>query len=406
MVLLIPTESYRAEDFQAAARALEAEVVIGTERKLAISHFTEDRCLVVDFESPERAAEQVASLHSRRPVDAVIGVDDQGVVAAAAASARLGLRGNDPAAAVRTRDKLAMRTALEGEGVPQPPYRLLGPDDDVERVGAEIGWPCVIKPLGGSASRGVIRVDGPEEAIRAAARIRAMLSSKGSGPPPPLLVEGYVGGREVAVEGLLEGGRLRVLAVFDKPDPMEGPFFEETLLVTPSRLPAPILEALDEVTGRAAGALGLSEGALHAELRVDGGGRVFVLELAARSVGGLCARSLRFGTGMALEELILRHALGLPLPPAREHAASGVMMIPIPRAGRLQEVRGREAASSVPGITGLEITIGRERPVRPLPEGDRYLGFIFAKGTSPEAVEASLRTANDRLDVVIDPARV
>ena len=208
-------------------------------------------------------------------------------------------------------------------------------------------------------------------------------------------------GIEIAVEGLLRDGQLAVLAVFDKPDPLEGPYFEETIYVTPSRLPAETLGRAEIVTARACAAIGLVEGPIHAEVRVDAD-RVHVIEVAARSIGGLCARTLRFGAGIALEELVLRHALGMPLDGIqREPGASGVMMLPIPEAGTLQEVRGQDAARAVPGVTGLEITIPRGRPVVPLPDGDRYLGFVFARGDTPEAVEASLRSAHTALTVEI-----
>jgi hypothetical protein len=214
-----------------------------------------------------------------------------------------------------------------------------------------------------------------------------------------ILVEEYVPGVEIAVEGLLRSGRLDVLAVFDKPDPLVGPYFEETIYVTPSRLPAPTLRAVAELTARATDAIGLTEGPIHAELRIDGE-RIWVIEVAARSIGGLCARALRFGAGIALEEVILRHALGLPIDDLeRERGASGVMMLPIPRAGVLQDVHGQDAARAVPGVTGLEITVPRGRPVVPLPEGDRYLGFLFARADSPEAVEAALRAGYAALDV-------
>jgi hypothetical protein len=208
---------------------------------------------------------------------------------------------------------------------------------------------------------------------------------------------------EVAVEGILSDGDLEVLAVFDKPDPLVGPYFEETIYVTPSRLPPATLARVADLTGRACAATGLVEGPVHAELRIDGD-RMWVIEVAARSIGGLCARALRFGAGIALEELILRHALRMPLDGlVREQEASGVMMLPIPRAGVLREVRGQEAAHAVPGVTGLEITVPRGRRVRPLPEGDRYLGFLFARGATPAAVEASLRTAHAALTVEIAP---
>jgi biotin carboxylase len=222
----------------------------------------------------------------------------------------------------------------------------------------------------------------------------------------PLLVEQYVPGVEVAVEGLLRDGELTVLAVFDKPDPLEGPYFEETIYVTPSRLPPEALGRVAIVTARACAAIGLVEGPVHAEVRVDHE-RVHVVEVAARSIGGLCARTLRFGAGIALEELVLRHALGMPLDGIeREPDASGVMMLPIPAAGTLREVRGQDQARAVPGVTGLEITIPRGRTLVPLPDGDRYLGFVFARGDTPAAVEASLRAAHAALAVEIGEGEV
>jgi len=247
----------------------------------------------------------------------------------------------------------------------------------------------------------VIRANGVAEARATAERVRGILAAADEPADAPLLVESYLPGVEVAVEGLLRGGRLEVLAVFDKPDPLEGPYFEETLYVTPSRLPPGVLTEVEALTGRAADALGLREGPVHAELRVDGD-HVSVLELAARSIGGLCSRALRFGAGVSLEQVILRHALGLGLEDvARESTASGVMMIPIPGAGVLEAVKGQEEARAVEGIGGLEVARGR--PVVPLPDGDRYLGFLFARGSSADAVERSLRAAHACLRIRIDP---
>jgi biotin carboxylase len=254
----------------------------------------------------------------------------------------------------------------------------------------------VLKPLTRSGSQGVIRANTPEEAADAAARIRALLEDENA----ELLVERFAEGDEVAVEGLLHDGRLEVLAVFDKPDPLDGPYFEETIYVTPSRHPPEVLAQVHRLTAEAAEALGLTEGAIHAELRL--GPPITVLELAARSIGGLCSRSLRFGLGVSLEELILRHALGLPLDHIRrEELASGVMMLPIRTEGVLKDVRGQDEARATEHIAGLEISIPRGRPVTPLPEGDRYLGFLFAKAETPEQVEAALREAHGRLEVEI-----
>jgi biotin carboxylase len=383
VLLVLPSATYRAPDFLDAAARLGAEVVVGSEHRQALSESMGDRAVTLTLSQPAMAADQIERLAERAPLDAIVAVDDGGTRAAAVAAERLGLRGNPPEAVARARDKAAMREAFAKAGVPQPRY------------GDAAGFPCVVKPLTLSGSQGVIRADTPEEASAAAARIRAILGD----PDAELLVEEFVPGQEVAVEALLDAGRLEVLAVFDKPDPLDGPYFEETIYVTPSRLPAAPIE---EATAAAAAALGLTEGPVHAEMRIGRDGTVTVLELAARSIGGLCSRSLRFGLGVSLEELILRHALGLPRDHMRrEELASGVMMLPIPRAGVLREVRGVEEARAVPGVAGLEISIARGRPVVPLPEGDRYLGFLFAKADTPERVEAALREAHALLEVDI-----
>jgi len=375
--------------------------VVASERRQALAGVMGHRALTVNCKNPDEAADSIARLAARKPLDAVVAVDDEGVLVAALAGQRLGLAHNPPDAAARSRDKAAMRRALEEAGVPQPEFRMAGPAAEVARLAAEVGLPCVVKPVSLSGSRGVIRADDREAAVVAAKRVRAILADAGEDPEAPLLVERYIPGDEVAVEGLLRGGTLEPLAVFDKPDPLEGPYFEETIYVTPSRLPLETLGAIVRMTADAAAALELVEGPIHAELRTDGG-RAWVLELAARSIGGLCSRALRFGVGVTLEEVILRHALGLPIDDLRrESAASGVMMIPIPRAGILEEVRGQDRARAVPGIAGLELTIGPGRHVKPLPEGDRYLGFLFARADGPEGVEQALRTAHGHLEIVI-----
>jgi biotin carboxylase len=384
---MLPSATYRAPDFLDAAARLGAEVVVGSEHRQALSDSMGDRAVTLSLGQPQLAADQIERLAERAPLDAIVAVDDGGTRAAAVAAERLGLRGNPPEAVARARDKRAMREAFDAAGVPQP-------DWSVGRDLAAAGFPCVLKPLTRSGSQGVIRANSLTEAEAAARRIRAILDD----PQAELLVERFVPGDEVAVEALLTDGQLEVLAVFDKPDPLDGPYFEETLYVTPSRKPAAVLEQVHAATAQAAAALGLTDGPVHAEMRTGPG--VTVLELAARSIGGLCSRSLRFGLGVSLEEVILRHALGLP--PGhlrREDRASGVMMLPIPRAGTLTEVRGQEEARAVEGIAGLEISIARGKPVVPLPEGDRYLGFLFAKADTPEQVEDALREAHARLEV-------
>ncbi|MEX2659593.1 MAG: ATP-grasp domain-containing protein [Acidimicrobiales bacterium] len=405
VLLLLPTATYRAPDFVAAAAGLGVEVVVGSEHRQAMASAMGDRAVVVPLGDPAASADAIEALHRRAPVDAVVAVDEQGVVAAAAASERLGLRHNPPGAVAATRDKAAMRRLMAAAGLPQPPHRLAGPSDDVAVLAAEVGVPCVVKATSLSASRGVIRADTPEEAALVADRVRSIATDAGVAAGAPLVVEAFVPGAEVAVEALLRGGELHVLATFDKPDSLDGPYFEETIYVTPSRHDPGLVARLHGTVAAAAAAVGLVEGPIHAEARLSPDGAVVVLEVAARSIGGLCARTLRFGAGISLEEVILRHALDLPLGDlVREASAAGVLMVPIPGSGVLRRVGGVDAARAVPGVAGVEITVLVGRPVQALPEGDRYLGFVFARGGEPADVEASLRAAHAVLDIVIDPA--
>jgi biotin carboxylase len=395
VLLLLPTSTYRAPDFIRAATRLGVEVVVGSDEMPVLldrgGEGGSERAVAVPLDDPQTAADLIVALDDRRGVDAVVAVDDRGVLAAATAGERLGFPHNPPEAVAATRDKAAMRRALAAAEVPQPAF-VVTDDGLPDPAGFPLPW--VLKPVDRSGSQGVIRTDDLEAARAAATRVRALCDG-------PLLVEQYVPGVEVAVEGLLRDGELTVLAVFDKPDLLEGPYFEETIYVTPSRLADEALGRVGIVVARACAAIGLVEGPVHAEVRIDGD-QARVIEVAARSIGGLCARTLRFGAGIALEELVLRHALGMPLDDiVREPGASGVMMLPIPAAGTLREVRGRDAACAVAGVTGVEITIPPGRDVVPLPEGDRYLGFVFARGDTPAAVETALRTAHAELEIEI-----
>lgn len=390
VLLLLPTATYRAADFIEAAHRLGVDVVVGSEHRQALARSMGDRAVVVPLANVDAAVNAIVGLNDRNPLDAVLAVDDPGLVIAARASMVLGFRQNLPEAVAATRDKTIMRERFASASLRQPDFRIVTSDADVVPAARDIGYPCVLKPVSRSASQGVIRVNNDKEAAAGAARIRAILE----GGHENLLVERFVPGFEVALEGLLSQGNLHVLAVFDKPDPLDGPFFEETIYVTPSRLSPAVLAEIGDAAGRAANALGLTEGPVHVELRIGDNGVVTTLELAARSIGGLCARSLRFGAGVSLEELIIRHALGLGVEGLqRESQASGVMMLPIRVAGELDHVSGLEEARAIDGVVGVDITIAAGRAVVPLPEGDRYLGFIFARGASPEDVQATLRRA-------------
>ena len=403
VVLLMSPATYRAGAFLSAAERLGLEVVQAIDLPEVLADYWHV-ALGLDFTRPDEAAARLVDEVRHHPVAAILSVDDSATLVAAAASSTLGLPHNDPASALAARDKFVMREKLAAAGVPVPTYRRVPLTADPVALATDVDFPCVVKPLRLSGSRGVIRADTAEEFVAAFARTRRLLLTEGYLPEgASLLVERYLPGIEVALEGLLTGGELRVLALFDKPDPLEGPFFEETIYVTPSRLPAAIQDAIAARAAEAAAAIGLREGPVHAELRINDEG-VWPIELAGRSIGGLCGSVLEFGTGVGLEELILRHAVGLPLPSTeRAGDAAGVMMIPIPRAGLLRGIHGQEEAARVPGVTGIEITAKLNHPLVPLPEGASYLGFIFAQATTPAQAEAALREAHARLEFKIEP---
>jgi biotin carboxylase len=395
--------TYRLGAFLQAAVRLDLDVVQAIDTPQELTSCT-SLPLRLDFTDPDTAIAAVAAAATEQPIDAVLSLDDSATLLAARVSQALGLPHNDPEAALAARDKWVMREALRRGGVPVPDYRRYSLSVDPERVAGEVEFPVVVKPTRLSGSRGVIRANDANEFVQAWHRTQQIVLREGEDHEDgELLVERYLPGVEVALEGLLTAGALRTLAIFDKPDPLEGPFFEETIYVTPSRLPQATQTAISTRTAQAAVALGLREGPVHAELRINDEG-VWLIEMAGRSIGGLCSTILEFGTGMSLEELILCHAVRLPLlTTERSGDAAGVMMIPIPRGGMLREVSGLESARHVPGITGVEITAPLNQPLTPLPEGASYLGFIFARAQTPQAAEAALREAHSRLTFRIEP---
>jgi biotin carboxylase len=406
LLLLLPTRTYRTEDFVDAAHALGVDLVCASEKPSTLEALAPDGLLTLDFTDPADAARRVAEWTTQRPLAAVVGVDDVTAAAAAAIAERLGLRASAPAAVAAARDKYQMRQCLAAAGVPVPRFRRIALSENPVLAARGVAFPCVLKPLSLSASRGVIRTNTTEQFVVAFKRIAALLARDDvtvSGDAARyLLAEEYMPGLEVALEGLLIEGRLHVLALFDKPDPLEGPFFEETIYVTPSRLPERVQAAIRATTSAACAALGLSEGPVHAELRVNDDGP-WILEIAARSIGGLCSRTLRFGTGMTLEEIILRHALGWSIATLeRERPAAGVMMIPIPRAGILRKVDGVDDAKMARHVEDVVISAHLGQELVPLPEGWQYLGFIFARAGTPAEVEDALRIAHGRLRFAID----
>lgn len=409
LLLLLPTSTYRAAAFIGAARRLELDLVVGSERSHPFQERRSGGFLSFDFLRLDLALREVRAAAAVRPFDAIVGVDDASTELATRLSEALALPHNPVAAAAAARDKYKMRRIWDEHDVPIPRFALRSFEDDLVREAARTVFPCVVKPLTLSASRGVMRANDERQFLGAVRRLEAILRSPDLAQEGEasrhLLVESFVPGREVALEGLLSQGRLHVLALFDKPDPLDGPFFEETIYVTPSRLPTAEQSSIAACAAHAAAAMGLADGPVHAELRVGPDGPR-VIELAARSIGGLCSRTLQFGTGLSLEELILRQALRLPIPTfERAGGATGVMMLPVPRAGVLREVRGIERALDVPGIEDVAITVHPDQDLVPLPEGSSYPGFLFADGETPRAVESSLREAHRRLEFLLAPPR-
>jgi biotin carboxylase len=340
-------------------------------------------------------------------VDGLIALGDLPTATAAYTARALGFAYNTPQSVENCRSKLRQREVLRDAGLPVPGFFSFRLDKRVEKILPRVQFPCVVKPLRLAASQGVIRANSPEEFQAAVARIKQLLESpevKVTQEPEldRLLVERYIPGAEVAVEGLLTRGKLRILAVFDKPDPLEGPYFEETLYVTPSRLPDEIYDRLLDCAERTVQALGLTHGPVHAEFRINhekGDEGPWVLEAAARPIGGLCAHALRFGPKrIFLEELLVRHALGMPGTDLdREDNSSGVMMIPVPKSGVFEKVEGEDKARATPGIEDVQITARLRDFLAAWPEGATYLGFLFAHGKTPAEVEAALRLAHSQL---------
>ncbi|UCF18791.1 MAG: ATP-grasp domain-containing protein [Gemmatimonadota bacterium] len=409
ILLLLATHTYRAQDFLDAAAALGVAVTVGADGSQALADLVPESTLELDFGNLEGSLASIARLATQHPIDAVVPAEDEGTVLAARAAETLGLPHNPVEAVVGARYKHLTRKRLARMGVPGPGFRLLSVDDDPEVAAAQATYPCVLKPVLLSASRGVIRANERKGFVVAFRRIARILEEpevvERHDPAARLiLAEEYVAGDELAVEAVLTNGELQVLALFDKPDPLEGPLFEETLFVTPSRRPESEQKAIGERVAWAARALGLRHGPLHAEVRVNEQG-IYPIEIAPRSIGGLCSRTLRFGAGISLEELILRHATGMGISGLeREPRAAGVMMIPIPSGGILRAVGGVTEAETVPGVRGIEISIPIGQNVVPLPEGHRYLGFIFASADTPQQVEKTLRRAHRRLEFSIEPA--
>jgi biotin carboxylase len=424
VLLLATTTGYQTRAFGDAAERLGIDLVFATDRCHILEDPWRDGAIPVRFHDEDLSVDAIVASAHTRAIDGVLIVGDRPTVVGAAVMKALGLPGHPPEAAVIARNKQLTRERLRAAGLPTPWFISTSIAADVAELASSISFPCVVKPLALSGSRGVMRADDAASFAAAFWRLRALLRSaevraERDAVDDLVLVEGFIPGREYALEGLMCHGELEVLALFDKPDPLDGPFFEETIYVTPSSASAADQAAIIGTVRAAAEAIGLRHGPIHAECRVtpstgsgqapstsSGQASVFVLEVAARPIGGLCARSLRFerdGALVSLEELLLRHAVGeSPAGWRREPDASGVMMIPIPQRGIFRRVSGLDDARAVPGIDEVRITAKADQLLQPLPEGASYLGFIFARGVSAGEVIRALRTAHRCLSFDVD----
>jgi biotin carboxylase len=413
LLLFTSKLGYQTRSFEDAAQKMGVKLIYVTDRCERLDDPWEDGAIAAHFQNPEAAAHTAMEASRGQEVNGIIALGDKAVVAAAYAARGLGIPFHHPLAAEACRNKRRTREIFRDASLRGPWFQVFPVEPVPEPAIARITYPCVLKPLSLSASQGVMRANSREEFLQAAARLCRLLKSPeirahADGDIGRMLVEGYIQGKEVAVEGLLTEGTLKVLAIFDKPDPLEGPYFEETIYITPSRLPESVQAEVERCMVAAAHALGLSHGPIHAEFRINEEG-VWPIEVAPRSIGGLCARALRFrmehgSEVIGLEELLLRHALELSGSDAkREESVSGVMMIPVPKSGILERIEGEDEARATQGIAELIITARLHDFIAAWPEGSSYLGFIFARGEEPEAVEAAIRAAHQELKIFVVP---
>jgi biotin carboxylase len=397
---MAPFGSYRTVPFLLAAQR-QADVVLASDgsSNLVSSGLPGLRLPFHDLATcRERLQEEMAR---GGPFQAILGLDDKGAQIAGALAPLLGLPCNPPQALEIARRKDWARATLAKARLPVPWHRVLVLDETLPAL-SDLPYPLVLKPVALSGSRGVMRVDDERALRQALTRLRGILTHAEQGLGRLALVEQFIAGSEVALEGLLVGGVLQTLAIFDKPEPLNGPFFEETYYITPSRLDPIRVEAVRREVERGARAYGLREGPIHAECRLNAEG-VWIIEIAARTIGGLCGRLLRFGTGYSLEDVVISHALGVPVETQASEGSAGVLMIPIPGLGLLKRVEGLMEADRVPGIVEIVIDAHEGQELVPLPEGASYLGFIFARRPDPESVYQALKTAHGHLRFVLAP---
>lgn len=401
ILLLSPHCSYRLAPYLNAAQKLNLDAIVVSQGEHSLVSAVASG-IHIDFDHPDVLG-QVTAAVTDRDIKTVIGTDDRTVELAAELSKSFGLNFNDPQSIRYTRRKDLARVCLRHSAVNIPDFQIITLDETDKKITCEIDFPVVVKPIALSGSRGVIRANSHEEFTAALQCLQTILEQTDQHDEKnKALVERYIPGYEYAYEGLLQHGELMTLAIFDKPDLMEGPYFEETYYITPSRLSPAIQQAIKEAVSAACLAYGLQQGPIHAEVKLYDD-KIWFIEMASRTVGGQCARLFSYATGLSLEETVLAQAAGLSIKQAPMQDAAGVLMIPIKKRGLLRRVEGLLQASKVEFIEDIEISIQEGYELVPLPEGDSYLGFIFAKAPTPGQVEQALRDAYDMINIITTP---
>ncbi len=402
ILLVAPHNSYRIHAYIKAANHLSIELIVASQSEYSLVSAIAGG-IQIDFSDEAVSLERILTANRKHHFQAVIASDDGGVKLAAKIAQLLGLSFNDPASVELTRRKDLARIRLKEFGLPTPNFRVISLLQDIPEQLHGLHYPIVVKPLAMSGSKGVIRANNQDECLKALSRVEKIIAHVDDPVERhSVLIEAYLSGKEVAFEGLLHQGELKELAVFDKPEPMEGPFFEESYYITPTRLSAKEQSLVTACVTQACDVYGLREGSVHAELRL-GGDSAFLIEMASRTIGGDCADMLKFGLNIGVEELVLLQALGQPVDVPQLHNSVGVLMIPIPSQGILRRVEGMAKAKKVAHITDIGISVREGYELIPLPEGSSYLGFIFAKASTPVLVEEALRAAHACLKIVVLP---
>ena len=400
ILLIAPPNSYRLAPYIRAAKELGIELLVASEGEYSLT--TEVAFgLHIDLRNYQQALETIVAAARQKPFAGVIATDDYIVELVALVAQALGLLHNLSESAQIARRKDLARQVLQNARLPVPKFKLINFQEELDTQLEDMGFPCVLKPLALSASRGVIRVDNKAAYLEACQRIKKIIAHENNlFERSHILAEQYLPGIEIAVEAILSADEYYGITIFDKPEPLQGPFFEESYYITPSQLELPLQDKIHKLVAEACIAYGLKTGPIHAELRIDGE-KLWIIEVAARTIGGECAQLLEYTTGHSLEALVISNAMGRFLKPEAVDQCVGVLMIPTPKSGMLRRIEGLLEAGKIKYIEAINISIGEGHELVQLPEGASYLGFIFARAPTAVEVESALRAAHALLNIVV-----